>query len=160
MKRLATLFALVIVVPLAMGASANGALGGKDPIKITGDKFVVNDAKKTATFTGQVVVLRTKLTIWASQVVVEYGEGGPSDIKSFVADGSVRIKTPDQDATGDKAVYDPNTDLLHLTGNVIVVNASGTVGSPELVVNLATNTSTFSASKGSGGRVTGVFTPK
>lgn len=137
------------------------ALGGaaaSDPVKITGDNFVVDDANHVATFTGNVVVTRTKLNVWAAKVVINYGEGGPSDITSFVATGRVRIKTPEQDATGDKAVYDPNTQLLHLTGNVIVVNSSGTVGSPELVVDLETNNSTFTSAKG--GRVTGVFTPK
>ena len=109
-------------------------------------------------FTGKVVVVRTKLNVWASKVVVDYGDGGPSDIKSFVATGNVRIKTPDQDATGERAVYDPNTQMLHLTGNVIVVNATCTVGSSELIVNMLTNTSTFTAKKG--GRVSGVFTPK
>jgi lipopolysaccharide export system protein LptA len=145
------------------GLVAGLALGGapamaSDPIKITGDQFVVDDANHVATFTGKVEVVRTKLNVWAAKVVVNYGDGGPSDIESFVATGNVRIKTPEQDATGDRAVYDPNSQMLHLTGNVIVVNATGTVGSPELVVNLATNNSTFSSSKG--GRVTGVFTPK
>ena len=129
-----------------------------DPVKITGDTFVIDDSSHKATFTGKVVVVRTKLNVWATKVVVDYGDGGPSDIKSFVATGSVRIKTPDQDATGDRAVYDPNTQLLHLTGHVIVVNATGTVGSPELVVNMVTNTSTFTSA--TGGRVTGVFTPQ
>jgi lipopolysaccharide export system protein LptA len=129
-----------------------------DPVKITGDTFVIDDSNHKATFTGKVVVVRTKLNVWASKVVVDYGDGGPSDIKSFVATGNVRIKTPDQDATGERAVYDPNTQMLHLTGNVIVVNATGTVGSSELIVNMLTNTSTFTAKKG--GRVSGVFTPK
>ena len=47
-------------------------------------------------------------------------------------------------------------ELLRLTGDVTVVNAGGTVASNELVVNLATNVSTFTSSQG--GRVTGVFT--
>jgi lipopolysaccharide export system protein LptA len=149
MKRLLWIAAIVLV---AAGAA------GSDPVKITGDKFVVDDANHVATFTGKVVVLRTKLTVWAAKVVVDYGDGGPNDIKSFVATGAVRIKTPEQDATGDKAVYNPNTQMLHLTGNVMVVNSTGTVGSSELVVNLVTNSSTFSSAKG--GRVTGVFTPK
>ena len=42
------------------------------------------------------------------------------------------------------------------TGNVVVVNAGGTVGAGELVVNLDTKVSTFTSK--SGGRVTGVFT--
>jgi lipopolysaccharide export system protein LptA len=47
--------------------------------------------------------------------------------------------------------------LLRLTGDVQVVNASGTIDAGELVVNLATNVSTFTSGD-SGGRVTGVFT--
>ncbi|HWV01211.1 MAG TPA: LptA/OstA family protein [Devosia sp.] len=157
MRRLAL---IAVLAALSMGAnSETGSLSSApDPVKISGDKFVVDDTHHEATFTGKVVVVRKKLNVWAEKVVVEYGEGGPSDIKTFVATGRVRIKTPDQDATGDKAVYDPNTQLLHLTGHVIVVNSSGTVGSPELVVNMITNTSTFTATTGT--RVTGVFTPQ
>jgi lipopolysaccharide export system protein LptA len=76
----------------------------------------------------------------------------------MTATGGVRIKTPQEDATGDIAVYDPKSQLLHLSGHVMVTTARGTVGSPALVVDLGTNTSVFSSSKGS--RVTGVFTPK
>lgn len=150
--------ALLLAAVLSGLGLGSGAGAAADPVKITGDRFVVDDVKHVATFTGKVVVTRTKLNVWAAKVVVNYGEGGPSDIKSFVATGNVRIKTPEQDATGDRAVYDPNSQMLHLTGNVIVVNDTGTVGSPELVVNLATNNSTFTSTKG--GRVTGVFTPK
>jgi lipopolysaccharide export system protein LptA len=149
--------ALAIAV-LALLLAAGVAQAAPDPVKITGDSFVIDDSNHKATFTGKVVVVRTRLNVWASKVVVDYGDGGPSDIKSFVATGNVRIKTPDQDATGERAVYDPNTQMLHLTGNVIVVNATGTVGSSELIVNMLTNTSTFTARKG--GRVSGVFTPK
>lgn len=144
--------ALLLALPLLAAAASGG------PVNITGDNFVVDDASHLATFTGNVVVTRTNLKVWAPKVVIDYGEGGPSNIKSFVATGGVRIKTPDQDATGDKAVYDPNTKLLHLTGHVMVVNSTGTVGSPELVVDLETNKSVFTGTQG--GRVTGVFTPK
>lgn len=136
-----------------------GAAEAPNPVKITSDKFEVDDANHMAIFTGKVVVLRTDLTVWAPKVVVDYGEGGPSSIKSFTASGGVRIKTPSQDATGDKAIYNPKTELLRLTGHVMVVSASGTVGSPDLVVDLQNNTSVFTSTKG-GGRVTGVFNPK
>lgn len=126
----------------------------EDPVKITADKFVVDEATKVATFTGKVVVVRNDLTVWAPKVVVDYGEGGPSSIKSFVASGGVRIKTGDQDATGDYAIYDPGAQTLRITGNVMIVNASSTVGGPDMIINLRTNTTVFS-----GGRVTGVFTP-
>jgi lipopolysaccharide export system protein LptA len=141
------LLALVALVPLAVQAA--------DPVKITADTFIVDDATRIATFTGSVVVTRTNMTVWAPKVVVDYGEGGPSNIKSFVASGGVRIKTKEQDATGDRAVYDPVAETLRITGNVMVVNASSTVGGRDLIIDLNANTSVFS-----GGRVTGVFTPQ
>jgi lipopolysaccharide export system protein LptA len=145
---------IVLALPLLAAAAA------PNPVKITSDKFEVDDAKHLATFTGKVVVIRTSLTVWAPKVVVDYGEGGTSNIKSFTASGGVRIKTPSQDATGQTAVYNPTTQLLRLTGNVMVTTGDGksTVGSPDLVVDLKTNNSVFTGTKG--GRVTGIFVPK
>jgi lipopolysaccharide export system protein LptA len=147
----------LVLAALLIGLAAP-ALAEADPVKITADQFVVDDASRVATFTGKVVVTRQSLTVWAQKVVVDYGAGGPSNINSFVASGGVRIKTADQDATGDRAVYDPRAATLKLTGNVKVVNASGTVAAPDLMIDLRTNSTVFSG--GSGGRVTGVFTPQ
>jgi lipopolysaccharide export system protein LptA len=153
MRRLALSAALLLALALPAGAAAE-----KDPVNITADQFVVDDTSRVATFTGGVVVKRKKLTVWAPKVVVEYGEAGPSSIKSFVASGGVRIKTDDQDATGDRAVYDPLAETLRITGNVMVINASSTVGSGDLVIDLNANTTVFTG--GGNGRVTGIFTPQ
>lgn len=152
--RLALSIAMLLVLALPAGAAAE-----KDPVNITADKFVVDETSHVATFTGQVVVKRKKLTVWAPKVVVEYGEEGPSSIKSFVASGGVRIKTEDQDATGDRAVYDPTAETLRITGNVMVINASSTVGSGDLIIDLNANTTVFTGG-GNSGRVTGIFTPQ
>lgn len=149
---------LLALAGLVLFALPSVAQTGADEVKITADQFVIDDVKQIATFTGKVVVLRKDMTVWAAKVVVDYGEGGPSNIKSFVATGNVRIKTNDQDATGDRAVFDPQAETLKLTGNVMVKNASSTVGGPDLLIDLNANTTTFTG--GSGGRVTGVFTPK
>jgi lipopolysaccharide export system protein LptA len=149
--------AILGVLAVAIALFAVPALA-QDPINITADQFVVDEAANVATFTGNVVVTRKTLTVWAPKVVVDYGTGGPSDIKSFVASGGVRIKTKEQDVTGDRAVYDPKTEKLRVTGNVMVLNASSTVGSGDMIVDLKTDMTTFTG--GSSGRVTGVFTPK
>jgi lipopolysaccharide export system protein LptA len=125
------------------------------PIKVAADTFVVEEEGKSATFTGNVVVTSEGFELTAGKVLVRYGEGGVSDIRSFDAMESVRIKTEGQTATGSRAVYDPNTQLLTMTGNVQVTNESGTVNGPELTVDMRTNVSTFK-----GGRVTGTFNPQ
>lgn len=146
-RRLLLLFALLATPALAAG-----------PVEITADLFVVDDAARLATFTGNVVILRDDMTVWAPRVVVDYGDNGPSDIRSFVASGGVRIKTATQDATGERAIYDPRAATLKLTGNVMVVNATSTVASPDLLLDLNADTTTFTGGKG--GRVTGIFTPQ
>ena len=148
------IFAVMALVSPVVAASA------PDPVHITGNQFVVDETTNLATFTGNVVVTRTNFQLWAPKVVVDYGKDGPSNIKSFTATGGVRIKTDSQDATGDMAVYDPATKRMHLTGNVMVKSGSGTIGSPDLVVDMVTNTSVFTGKAGKDGRVTGVFTPQ
>lgn len=144
---LALLASLVLVTPAL----------AQNQVEITADQTVMNDAKREVVFTGDVIVVHPTVTVWAPEVVATYGEGGTTDIETFVATGgNVRLKTEDQDATGEHAVYTPGDQLLRLTGNVRVTNASGTVNATELVVNLATNVSTFTS--GNGERVTGVFT--
>lgn len=144
---------LIILLWLLLGIA--GTFAAPSQTKITGDTFVIDEAQGEATFTGNVVVQRTGLTVWATKVVIEYGEAGPEDVQTFTATGRVRIKTKDQDATGDRAVYDPKTNLLRMTGNVVVVNKTGTLNGPELTVNLDDNSTVFKGGKG--GRVTGVF---
>jgi lipopolysaccharide export system protein LptA len=129
----------------------------QQPVQITSDLFTVDEKTQEAVFTGNVVVIHPTVKVWADKVVAIYGDAGPSDIESFVASGSVKLENDEQTATGDQAVFTPGDQLLRLTGNVVVINASGTIQAGELVVNLATNVSTFTSS-GSGGRVTGVFT--
>lgn len=125
-------------------------------VQITSDLFTVDENSSEAVFTGNVVVIHPTVKVWADKVVAVYGAAGPSDIESFIASGSVRLETDEQDATGDQAVFTPGDQLLRLTGNVEVINSGGTIQAGELVVNLETNVSTFTSS--GGGRVTGVFT--
>lgn len=144
-------FVLAAALLLAQPAFA------QQQVQITSDLFTVDETTRQAVFTGSVVVVHPTVKVWADKVIAVYGDAGPSDIESFVASGSVRLVTDDQDATGDQAVFTPGDQLLRLTGNVVVINAGGTIQAGELVVNLETNVSTFTSS-GSGGRVTGVFT--
>lgn len=144
-----TLLALMMTL-LAAPAAA------QTQVQISADLFSIEEGRKEAIFTGNVTVKHPTVNVWAEKVVATYGAGGTSDIKSFEATGNVKLETDEQTATGQRAVFTPGDQLLRLTGNVEVSNAAGTVNAEELVVNLATNVSTFSASKG--GRVTGVFT--
>ena len=148
------LAALVILFATALALPVSAA----EPVNVSADDFTIDQNNNNATFSGNVVITRTGLKLWADKVVVLYGSGGQSDIDGLTATGNVRIKTDSQDATGAKATFDPDTLILRLSGNVTVVNAQGKLNGPELTINLATNSSVFKGN--AGGRVTGVFTPQ
>lgn len=143
---------LAVAIVLALAAPA----AAQNRVQVTADTFVVDQQQSEATFSGNVVVTRPDLTVWADEVLVTF-EGQMENIRHVTATGKVRLKTATQEATGDRASFAPDSQVLRLSGNVTVINASGTVSGPELVLDLANNTSTFSS--GGGGRVTGVFTP-
>lgn len=124
-------------------------------VTITSDHFVVKDAEHQAIFSGNVVVVQPKVTVHADQVVADYGNKGATSLSNFQATGHVVLITTDQTATGDLAVFDPKTQHLTLTGNVVVTNKTGKVKSDKLVVDLGKHQSVFSSK---GGRITGVFT--
>jgi len=148
----------VVLALLMLLAAIPTALAQEVPVEVSADSFELDDQAKHATFTGNVVITRETLTIWANQVVITYGAGGQTDIDSLTASGNVRIKMPDQEATGGQVTYNPDTQIVRLSENVVVSNAQGKLSGPELVIDLKTNQSTFKG--GSSGRVTGVFTPQ
>ncbi len=147
------ILALALAAMLAVPAIAAGL-----PIEVTADTFTVDESRNQAVFDGSVVITREGLDMRAQTVRISYGAGGQTDIRELVATGNVRIRAAGQDASGDRATFDPSTQILKLTGNVRVSSAQGTVQGPDLTIDLAKNTSVFSG--GSGGRVTGVFTPQ
>jgi lipopolysaccharide export system protein LptA len=127
-----------------------------EEVKITADSFTIAENRQQAEFKGNVVLVQPKLRVTSDQMIIYYGKGA-GDIKQVDANGRVHLVTPDQDVTGDKGVYDPKSRTMRVTGNVVVINEQGRVTGPELLVNLATNTTEF-ITRG-GGRVTGVFNP-
>ncbi len=152
------LFTKIAIKPLLLAGIIISLFAGAfaEDVKITSDQFLVNESDSNAVFEGNVIVTQPNFTLWANKVTVTYGEDGPSDLKSFVALGSVKIKQPDQTATSDRGVYDPKTKILILYDNVIVINESGTITGQELIVNIATGVSKF-PSQSDGGRVTAIF---
>lgn len=151
MKRLIRLFLLLVW-------TAQPALAEPVPVKVTADTFEITQNDRQATFTGSVVVTRGAMTLTADEVTVFYGMDGEADIDRMEAVGNVRVDSDGQKARGDRAEFDPATQVIRLSGNVTVTNAQGTMNGPELLIDLSGKSSTFTSGKG--GRVSGVFTPK
>lgn len=129
----------LLAVPLCamvMPAQAQGfdlAHGG--PVAITAKGgFALDQAAQTATAFGDARAVRGDVTVLADKLVAHYrkknstrqapvrttaseGEGGDNEVYRLEAIGHVRIFTPTDTATGDRAVYDMDQAVLVLTGH-------------------------------------------
>lgn len=97
------------------------------------------------------------------KAATENGEApkGTPQITRIVAEGGIRVQQRDQVATGKKAVYEAATQVVKLSGDVVLTQGKNVVKGDTLVVNLATRESQIvSAGRAQdAGRVTFIGTP-
>lgn len=158
---------IIAIVSVCFGLLLNGlspslaqqASATAGPIAITGDLFKIDEKARIATFSGNVIAKQTNFTLWAPTLIVSYGEGGTKDLREVRAEGGIRIDQPDQTATSDYGLYDPNTRILRMIGNVKTTSKSSgnVVESAEMIVDLKNDTTSFVGAPGDNGRVTAVF---
>lgn len=143
--------------PAGFGGLADEA---GEEVNVSADNLEISEDQSTALFTGSVVITQGTMRLMAPQVLALYGEDGPSDLESFTASGGrVKMEFDDQVVDGDEAFYDFAQRVLTFTGNVVVVNQTGTVNADRLVIDTRAGTSSFSSSGEGSGRVNSTFTP-
>lgn len=147
----------------------------KDPVKIEANSLEVRDKDKTAVFSGNVVVIQGDTTMRCRELIVHY-EGGmiaadpkapkkqqnaPAQrIRKLEANGGVIVTATDQRATGDRGVFEMQTNVVTLTGNVVVTQGPNVMQGDKLVVDLTSGRSRLDAvKKGGSQRVQGLFVP-
>lgn len=156
-------------------------LGGdsRDPIKIDADRLDVKDKENTAVFSGNVVAVQGKTTIRCSKMTIVYdsrnqpgaaSEGparaqaptqrnapaasGDTGVRRLECEGPVTVTSEDQVATGQRAVFDRERDLVIMTGQVALAKGQNVTRGERLTYNTKTGIANIE-----GGRVQGFFVP-
>jgi lipopolysaccharide export system protein LptA len=141
------------------------------PIKIDAAALEVRDKSKTATFSGNVVVVQGDTTLRCKTLDVFYEDDGAAGqtqklnlsgkqrIRKLEARGGVVVTQKDQTATGETGVFDMAANTLTLNGNVVMSQGQNVLRGQRLSVDLITGVSRVESGKSSSGRVQGVFLP-
>ncbi len=121
--------ALATMLGLALGASTalsqTGGLpfrDGSGPIEIAVDGSIEWQQKvKTFVARGNARARQDDVTLSADVITAHYRDSkdGGTEIWRIVADGNVRIASPDRTATGQKGSYDVDKQVLVLTGKPV-----------------------------------------
>jgi len=190
----AVMLALVSASPLGAQTLTN-SFGGlskssAEPIDIESDLLTVHDAKKYATFSGNVKAVQGTTTLRARELDVHYvgggdkltgqkgeavpvanqtaapgaqGAGNSAQINKIEARGDVVITSEDdQTTTSDWALYDVPAQLVTVGGNVVLTQGQNVLKGDRLVIDLKTGESRFenTGNTAAGGRIRALFMPK
>jgi len=114
------------------------------PLEVVSDALSMDQNVDIAIFSGNVTVDHGELRLNAASVQVEYGneaEGGAANgIIRVIAEGDVRMQSPDETAEGDKAVYTIATSEIVVTGDVVVTQGINRVSGERMTVDLEAGT--------------------
>ncbi len=135
MKRLWTIFTALVMV----GASVCLAWAIKqDPIDVESDRMRLSFDNKTAIFEGKVSVTQGDLTLTCNTLTLQQANQGP--IEKVLAEGDVYIRWKKDIVSGNKAIFNPNKELLIVKGDVVLQRATSTLRGSVLRYNLADGT--------------------
>ena len=152
MKRiiLPFLLALFVLRLAAAEPATNNLAPGTNNIPrgnllITADFFEYSSSNKVAIYTGHVRVVDPPATTNEPPTIMTCkimtvtlpAEGGK--IESIVADGDVVIDQGPSHATGAKAIYKAETDVVELSGDPILITPNGTLSGDLVILDRRNN---------------------
>lgn len=163
----AMLLALALLLPGAAFAQQGFRSDPDKPIEIEADALEVEDAKQTATFSGNVRVVQGDIRMKSDRVTVHYdgsGQGGGSRISRISATGNVLVSSPDQQtASGEWATYTVRSRQIEMGNSVVLRQGENVIRGSRLTVDLASGQARVTGGSGgeTGGttRVRGLFQP-
>lgn len=136
---------------------------GKDILTAT-QQLEYWEAKRFAVARGNAVATREKKQVHADVLVAHFNQdsSGKSQVYRIDAYDNVRVKTETETAVGDRGVYNVNSGVAVLTGNVTMVRDTNTLNGCRAEVNLNSGVSKLFACPNQQGsnRVRGTFIPK
>ncbi len=152
---LAALAAAVLTPSFALAQ-----LDTRSPIDLSADSSVVDNATCVSEWRGNVEALQGRTRLRSDSMKVYGVKGNCGQASNLVADGNVYYVTADRNVRADHAVYESGSEIITLTGGVIIVQGKNVVRADKAVINTKTGeTQLQSAGRSAGGRVRGVFYP-
>jgi lipopolysaccharide export system protein LptA len=152
-------------------ASAQLATGSKAPVDITADEGEVINSQCLSIWRGDAEALQSTTRLRAHEIRVyanakpnmaDNAQGRCGATQRMEAEGEVFYVTPTQTVRGDRAVYTAASDVIVITGGVVVTQGQSVARGERMTVQVKTGQVQLESSvkgRGKPGRVRGVFYP-
>lgn len=159
--------ATVATAQQGLGSNFTGLqIDGDQPISIESNQLDVDDGQAIATFTGNVAVAQGETELRSGKLIVHYkkaeGEadaparggalpGGSNQIDRLEATEKVYVKSADQVATAEQASFDMASQLVVMTGNVVLSQGDNIAEGCRLTIQMDTGLARLESACGQAG---------
>jgi lipopolysaccharide export system protein LptA len=167
MKPTAVFIALGALAVMAFASPAHAQLSeGGGPVSYSANNLEYFDSERRLVLVGDVDIVQNDARLRADRITLYFSGSsggqtqqglGSGDIERMIAEGEVFYIRPQQDARGDRAVYDVRQDSVTFSGNVIVMSQENVIRGDTLVLNISSRQTVIRPQPGQ--RVRGVFVP-
>ncbi|RME61554.1 MAG: OstA family protein [Alphaproteobacteria bacterium] len=131
----------------------------EQPIDIAADRVQVREKDREALFEGAVQLRQGDMTLEAKSLKVFYtrGDNNGLTIRRLDAEGNVVLRSTSETASGDWGIYDVESKVVTLGGEVQLVRGDSRIWGERLELNLETGLTTMDGARRSEERVKGRF---
>ncbi len=109
------------------------------PVEVTADNLAVDQNDGTAVFTGNVLIGQGAMRLSAPRVQVHYDQEG-NRIERMVASGGVTLVSGDDAAEAQNADYSIDTGMIHMQGDVLLVQKKSAITADRMTVDTKSGT--------------------
>jgi lipopolysaccharide export system protein LptA len=171
MKYLAPLALFITAaLPATAQVSALRNHNSRAPLDLSASRFEVRDKEGTTLFTGKVLAVQGKLQLAADQARAFYTRAATKvTVRRIDAQGAVTMTSPSETIRAAWGIYDLDTQVITLGGDVTLMRGTDVVKGQRLELNLRTGITTLDGgadtglegkstpARGSDGRVRATF---
>ena len=129
-------------------------------LQIEADSMTFDYDKGRLVYIGSVEVRHGNVELKSDELVLAFQPGRAKSLDTITAIGHVAVTRGSENASGDRAIYDPKNSTITIEGNARLGSGENTIGGETVVVHLDRKRADIKGGKpGSGGRVRAVIDP-
>ena len=138
MRRSSIAIAVGLLLSVVLSQTALGVdlgLGGNSLTHIRAEKMALESSSRSVLFSGHVRIKGSTYSMASDTLRIYYGEEF-HDVRSAVANGNVRIDSGNRRATGEKAILNPASHTIELTGSPTVLDNGHQLRGRKIIIHL------------------------
>lgn len=160
----------MVIMAAPAGSQAFRGHDSSAPVDFAADRIELQDRTDRVMLGGNVVITQADMTLTAARMTIAYTNASGVDINRIDASGGVVVRRANETARGDVGIYDLDSKIITMVGNVQLNQGSNVLRGGRLVVDLNSGRAIVDGSAtripgvqggttgSTGGRVTGRFT--